>query len=113
LETERQLERQPRAAFDRRLNIEEDGCLAVADVPTCALSVVRAWRFTQKIAVVDRAILRAAMLGAPTAVRQTVRDREIERGSIGASLSAGNYRDIWQNEASGRCVGERAASRSG
>jgi hypothetical protein len=47
----------------------------------------------QLIASIDWPIFGEPATRTPTAVRDTVLNREIERGTVGASLPAGNNRD--------------------
>jgi VanZ family protein len=104
----RQLESQPRSAFQFGCETEDERGAAVADVPFGPLRVVRGRRFTQLILRRNRVIFGPPIARAPAAVLQAVCQREIEGGAIRTSLAAGNYRDILQNSHARCCVRARA-----
>ena len=86
-------ERESRAALRIGSDAEHGGGVAIADVPLRALGILARRRFAQIIAVGQRTVLRLPASRAPAAVREAMRDREIECRAIGSGLPARDDRD--------------------
>src|SRR5947207_12127541 len=94
----------PRAAshsgFDRK-----DQCrVAIANIPLRALSVMRGGRFVEAVLVGNRPIFSTPISRAPTSLRNSAFDREIECRAVRSGLAAGNNRDVLANLHSWGCV---------
>ncbi len=69
-------------------NGENHSAVRIPGIPFRALDVVGARCFLQRVSDINRAILGQSALWTPAAVRDSMPDREIQRGSVSAGLTS-------------------------
>lgn len=78
-----------RAARKRALG-DNQGCVAVADIPSRALDIAGLRGLCQRVVGTKRSVFGTAPLGAPAAGFEPQFERDIKRGAISAGLAARN-----------------------
>ncbi len=104
-----ELKRQPRSPLQLRA-VQNQGCVRVQDILLGPNAVRRGLGFPQLIAVRDTPVFCATSLWAPTAVRDSTRDRGIQRGPVDSRLPAGD--DLGNRDGGGHDEGTLRATRS-
>src|SRR3990172_1018528 len=89
----RQSERQRRAAAHIPGDAEDDGRIAVADVPFSPLRVAVRRCFDELVSLVDGPVLGPPAAWAPAAVGNSIFDGEVEGSAVCSRLPAGDNRN--------------------
>ena len=93
-EFQRELARLQRMTVEFRFEREQDGAIAVADVPFLGHLVIGGGRLFEFVTAIQNTVVNPPAFGTPAAVFDAVGDRPVERRPRRPGLSAGDdFRD--------------------